>query len=89
MKGNSCLNVFDICRVFPSFYLDKLAAQRSRQMLVNNVHELFIYYTICHTNIHLLAYVTNALVSNGFLQSFISNILKKKPPPETTPSPES
>ena len=35
-----------------------------------------------------LTYVTNALVSNGYPQSFISNILEKKPPPETTPSPE-
>ena len=35
-----------------------------------------------------LTYVTNALVSNGYPQSFISNILKKKPPPETTPSAE-
>jgi len=35
-----------------------------------------------------LIYVTNALESNGYPQSFISNILKKKPPPETTPSPE-
>ena len=35
-----------------------------------------------------LIYVINALESNGYPQSFISNILKKKPPPETTPSPE-
>ena len=35
-----------------------------------------------------LIYVTNALVSNGYPQSFISNILKKKPLPKTTPSPE-
>ena len=35
-----------------------------------------------------LIYVTNALESNGYHQSFISNILKKKPLPETTPSPE-
>ena len=35
-----------------------------------------------------LIYVTNALESNGYPQSFISNTLKKKPPPETTPSPE-
>ena len=35
-----------------------------------------------------LIYVSNALESNGYPPSFISNILKKKPPPETTPSPE-
>ena len=34
-----------------------------------------------------LIYVTSALVSNGNPKSFISNILKKKSPPETTPSP--
>ena len=35
-----------------------------------------------------LIYVSNALESNGYPQSFISNILKKKPLSETTPSPE-
>ena len=35
-----------------------------------------------------LIYVTNALESNGYPQSFISNIQKKKTPPETTPSRE-
>ena len=35
-----------------------------------------------------MTYVTNTVVSNGYPQSFISNILRKKPPPEATSSPE-